>query len=293
MATYSIKDIEKISGIKAHTIRMWERRYGFIIPKRTNTNIRFYSDKDLKYILNISILNQDGLKISKIAELSKQELNGKVNDLLEKSIQPAHIIDTMLLSILELDEDIFTKSFTESLGIYGFEKSIETIIFPFFERIGVLWQTGTINPAQEHFISNLFRQKLIIATDNEMSKIKRSKSKIIFFLPENETHELSLLYYNYIARKEGFDVIYLGASVPLNDLKDVQTSVNAKAFFAAFIAAKEKDELEQMFRLYKELFPDITIYVTGLQIKENNPKLPAGFEVISSSEEFKKGLAKL
>ena len=274
MATYSIKEIEKVSGIKAHTIRMWERRYGIVVPKRTDTNIRFYSDEDLKHLLNISILNQNGLKISKIAALDKDELRDKVADLLDSSQKYNHVIDAMLLSMLEIDEYAFNESFSAAWKEYGFEKLIEQIIFPFLERIGVLWQTDTINPAQEHFMSNLMRQKIIVTIDKEISNKKSHKDKIIFFLPEDELHELGLLFYSFIARKEGFEVIYLGASVPFDDLKEVQRVTGAKAFFSAYVAAREKDELEGMFSDLRETFPALPFYVTGLQIRELNPILP-------------------
>lgn len=286
MAIYSIKDIEKITGIKAHTIRMWERRYGLVIPKRTNTNIRYYSDQDLKDILNISILNQNGLKISKIAKLSDEEVREQVNNLIDNPKEFSNIIDKMLLSMLEIDEKSFIRTFSDSLKEYGFEKMIELIFFPFLERIGILWVTGTINPAQEHFISNLLRQKIIATIDNEMSNRKPLKDKIIFFLPEDEMHELGLLFYSFIARKHGYEVIYLGASVPISDLREVQRVAKAKAMFSAFVNAVEKKELEDMFIHLRETFPNLHFYITGLQIREHNPELPHGFSVITSSKSF-------
>lgn len=293
MAIYSIKDIEKITGIKAHTLRMWERRYGMVIPKRTGTNIRYYSDDDLKDLLNVSILNQNGLKISKIAKLSVKELQDKVSGLIDTSKQFNNIIDALLLSMLEIDETAFIKIFNETWKEYGFEKSVELILFPFLERIGILWQTGTINPAQEHFISNLLRQKIIASIDKEMSEVAPSKDKIIFFLPENELHELGLLFYSFIARKKGFDVVYLGASVPLDDLKRVQRITNANAFFSAYVTARDKQELEVMFGHFRETFPKLPFYVTGLQIKEQKPTLPDNFLAISSSKSFIKALKQL
>lgn len=287
MAIYSIKDIEKITGIKAHTIRMWERRYGMVIPKRTDTNIRYYSDQNLKDILNISILNQNGLKISKIAELSDEELRTQVSSLIDNPKEFTHIIDKMLLSMLEIDEQAFSNIFSESLKEFGFEKMMELIFFPFLERIGILWQTGTISPAQEHFISNLLRQKIIATIDNEMTDRKPQKDKIIFFLPEDEMHELGLLFYSFIARKNGYEVIYLGSSVPINDLIEVQRVTNAKAMFSAFVTAREKKELEDMFIHFRETFSSLHFYVTGLQIKELNPSLPPGFSVIPNAKSFK------
>lgn len=293
MAIYSIKDIEKISGIKAHTIRMWERRYAIVIPKRTDTNIRYYTDEDLKDLLNISILNQNGLKISKIAKLEKDEVHEKVANLLDSSQKYEHVIDALLLSMLEIDEFAFNKSFNDAWQEYGFENLIEQIIFPFLERIGILWQTNTIKPSQEHFISNLLRQRIIVAIDREILHEGLERDKIIFFLPEGELHELSLLFYSFIARKEGFEAVYLGASVPIVDLKEVLRVTNAMAFFSAHIAAQDKEELENMFYNFRETIPHLPFYVTGLQIREHKPILPNNFHVISSAKDFKKSLHQL
>jgi DNA-binding transcriptional MerR regulator len=293
MATYSIKDIEKMSGIKAHTIRMWERRYGLVIPKRTDTNIRYYSDDDLKDLLNISILNQNGLKISKIAKLDKNEVREKVSLLLGSSQEYAHVIDAMLLAMLEIDESAFNKSFSDGRKEYGFEGLMENIIFPFLENLGILWQTNAINPAQEHFISYLLRQKIIAAIEKEEANDKSYKEKIIFFLPEGELHEFGLLFYSFIARKKGFEAIYLGASVPIEDLKQMQRVSEAKAFFSAYVAAIEKEELEDLFIYFGKTFPNLLFYVTGLQIKEHQPTMPDNFFVVSSASEFKKYLADL
>ena len=293
MATYSIKDIEKMSGIKAHTIRMWERRFGLVIPKRTDTNIRYYSDEDLRNILNISILNQNGLKISKIAKYNKDELREKVANLLDNPDKYAHVIDAMLFSMLEIDENTFNNSFANALQEYGFEKLIENIMFPFLERIGILWQTDSIKPAQEHFIVNLLRQKIINAIEKEAPYKENENNKIIFFLPEGELHELGLLYHSYIARKKGFEVVYLGASVPIEDLKEVQRVSKAKAFFSAHLTAIDKQDLENMFVYFRETFSNLPFYVTGLQIKELNPTLPDNFFAVTTASEFKNHLNEL
>lgn len=293
MATYSIKDIEKMSGIKAHTIRMWERRFGLVIPKRTDTNIRYYSDEDLKDILNISILNQNGLKISKIAKLDKEEIHEKVAGLLDNPDKFDHVINAMLFSMIEIDEQAFNKTYKNALQEYGFEKLIENIMFPFLERIGVLWQTNSIKPAQEHFIINLLRQKIIIKINKEVTQKGENDNKIIFFLPEGELHELSLLFYSFIARKEGFEAVYLGASVPLEDLKQVQKVTNAKAFFSAYIAPTEKKELEKMFSYFRDTFPNKPFYVTGFQIREHSPEMPDNFHVVKSSSDFRASLLNL
>ena len=294
MAVYSIKDLEKISGIKAHTIRIWERRYKLIEPKRTPTNIRLYSDDDLKRILNVSILNQNGLKISKIAELSETQLRERVIDLCLDTRNTDVQIESLLVAMLELDESKFSNVLTNSIIKQGFESTVENILFPFLDRIGILWQAGTINPAQEHFISNLIRQKLIVAIDNEMQNFRqKSEKRIVFFLPENEWHEIGLLFYSLLARKEGYHVLYLGAAVPVADLKVVANTRSIDAFFTSFVTATGKEELEAVVQEIGISVPNHAVFVTGLQIKEWGPQMPDGFSVITTSSEFKESLAKL
>ncbi len=290
MAVYSIKDLEKISGIKAHTIRIWERRYGLVEPKRTLTNIRYYSDEDLKKLLNISILNQNGFKISKIACLNDQQLRDRVLDLCIDARNNNVQIESLMVSMLELDERKFLNVLSGTIIKYGFEDTVENVLFPFLERIGMMWQAGTVNPAQEHFISNLIRQKLIVAIDNEMQNINANGPRIIFFLPEGELHEIGLLFFNLIARKEGLDVVYLGMSVPLADLKLVNHVRPADAFFTSFVSARDKSELESVLQQLRDYFPNTPFFVNGLQIKELKPRLPEDFTVISSTKTFKESV---
>ncbi len=289
MAVYSIKDLEKISGIKAHTIRIWERRYGVIEPMRSDTNIRRYSDSDLKRILNISILNQNGFKISKIANLNNQQLKEKVIDLCLDHGNTNVQIESLVVSMLELNEHKFNSVLTTSIIKRGFENSVEEILFPFLDRIGVLWQAGTISPAQEHFISNLIRQKIIVAIDNEMGTDRNNK-QVVFFLAEGELHEIGLLFYSLLARKEGFGVIYLGMSVPFEDLKAVNQIQKADAFFTSFIGPPSKLELDVLLKKYNTTFPSTPFMITGLQIKNHECNIPQNFHLITNAGEFKKAL---
>ena len=286
MAVYSIKDLEKISGIKAHTIRIWERRYGVIEPMRSNTNIRKYTDDDLKRILNISILNHNGLKISNIARLDNQQLKDKVIDLCLDHGNTNVQIESLVVSMLELNEHKFNSVLTTSIIKRGFEDTVEEILFPFLDRIGVLWQAGTISPAQEHFISNLIRQKIIVAIDNEMGRETNDK-KITFFLPEDELHEIGLLFYSLIARKEGFGIVYLGVSVPFEDLIAVNKIQKADAFFTSFISPPSKSELDDMLTKYKAEFSDTPFIITGLQVKKHESTISKSFHLITSAKDFK------
>lgn len=290
MGKYSIKDLEKISGIKAHTIRMWERRYGLIEPQRTETNIRFYSDCDLKRLLNVSILNHNGIKISHIAGLTDAEIKNRVLDLSIDGRSSSVQIESLMVAMLELDETKFLNGLSSSIIKLGFEVSVETVLFPFLERIGVLWQAGTINPAQEHFISNLIRQKLFVAIDNEMQSPVQNGPRIIMFLSEHEQHEIGLLFYNLLARKEGMNVVYLGAGVPLEDLSLVHRLRPADVFMTSFITAMDKQEMEDLLREYHKRFPEIPFYLSGLQMELLQPELPEGFTVVNKVRVFKERL---
>jgi MerR family transcriptional regulator, light-induced transcriptional regulator len=290
MGKYSIKDLEKISGIKAHTIRMWERRYKLIEPQRTDTNIRYYSDCDLKRLLNISILNHNGIKISHIAGFSDAEIKNRVLDLSIDGRSSNVQIENLMVAMLELDETKFLNALSGAIIKFGFETSVEIILFPFLERIGVLWQAGTINPAQEHFMSNLIRQKLYVAIDNEMQSPVHNGPRIVLFLAEHEQHEIPLLFFNLIARKEGLEVIYLGSGVPMSDLQLIHRLRPADLFMTSFISAIDKETLEKLLIQYSELFPGVPFWLSGYQVRESQPTLPEGFAVIPQIKAFKEAV---
>lgn len=219
MNTYSIKEIERLTDIKAHTIRIWEQRYNLLEPLRTDTNIRYYTNEHLKKILNVNSLYKAGYKISKIAELSEEQLKDKIASLQSNNNFETIIAEFVKVTI-DFDEESFNKLFSDCINKYGIETSIIDILYPFLDKIGVLWQTDKIHPAQEHFISNLIRQKIIANTDSLKTKVSKAET-FLLFLPEGELHEISLLFYNYILKKNGYKVIYLGQSVPLKDLVKV------------------------------------------------------------------------
>jgi MerR family transcriptional regulator, light-induced transcriptional regulator len=216
MTRFTIKDIENLSGIKAHTIRIWEQRYSFIKPSRTDTNIRYYSNEDLKTILNISILNRYGYKISHINKMTATDMLSRVAELNNSSAQQERIVNTLIELMVDMDVLGFEKFLDKQIAAAGIEKTITRIIFPFFERIGILWQTGNVNPAQEHLITNVIRQKIIVGIDHAKPLLKLNKT-FLLFLPEKEFHEMGLLLVYFLLKKRGVDVFYIGANVPLQD----------------------------------------------------------------------------
>lgn len=266
MSSYSIKDLEQLSGIKAHTLRIWEQRYNFIIPKRTDTNIRYYDDKDLKLILNVSLLRENGYKISKIAGMSKEHIAQAVLEITEKNSSSSDQIHSMVLAMIDLDEDRFEKIMSTNILQTGLENTMFSIVFPFLSKIGVLWQTGSISPAQEHFISNLIRQKLIVAIDACYVAGKEVNSKYLLFLPEGELHEISLLFCYYLVKSRKNKVIYLGQNVPLQDLIQTCKVYQPDFLVSVFTSAPLQAKVQQYINDLSSSLPDSMLFLSGYQI---------------------------
>jgi MerR family transcriptional regulator, light-induced transcriptional regulator len=264
MGKYSIKDLEQLSGIKAHTIRIWEKRHRIISPNRTETNIRFYSDEDLKRIINVSLLNNYGMKISRIAGMTDAEVNQKVLEISEIKNEVTIHIDQLVIAMIELDEAHFEKILNNLILRYGFEKTVVEIIYPFLEKIGVLWQTKNITPAHEHFMSNLIRQKIIVAIDG-LPLPPPTANKVLLFLPEAELHELGLLFYHYLIRKAGNKTYYLGQNVPHGDLVKI-FKVHQPHTLVTSITSSPSMPIENYFQLLSKAFPDALILASGLQV---------------------------
>jgi MerR family transcriptional regulator, light-induced transcriptional regulator len=277
MATYKIKDLEVLTGIKAHTIRIWEKRYGILNPDRTDTKIRTYSDEELKLILNISILNNRGIKISKIADLSQKQIQNEVN---KEKTEQCSVQEKLLLSLIDLDEDLFDQIIDGQISEIGIEDTFHTFIFPFLERIGIMWLVGSINPAQEHFISFLIRQKLISAVDK--LKVEKTSKKVIFYLAEHETHELSLLFYHYVFKKRGFKTYYLGQNLPLEALVDCCNQINPEVIVTSWIASVDSKYMIDYFKQLTKLV-SAKIYAGGFQIINNEKELAGYVNLIKNS----------
>jgi MerR family transcriptional regulator, light-induced transcriptional regulator len=264
LGTYSIRDLETISGIKAHTLRMWEQRYEILQPKRTDTNIRFYEEDDLRLLLSISMLNNNGFKISQIAKMNHSEIHLACHSLHDVADEFAHQINTLVLAMIELDEDRFEKAIANSALKYGFEDTMIKIIHPFFERVGILWQTGTVRPVQEHFISSLIRQKLIVAIDAQLPVKGEAIPKYALYLPENEMHEMSLLFANYILRSRGNRVLYLGQNVPEEDLESVFETFAPDYFLTILTIAPAKESMQSYLDRLGNRFPKARFLVSGI-----------------------------
>lgn len=253
LANYSIKDLEILTDIKSHTIRIWEKRYGILDPDRTDTNIRLYNNDDLTKLLNVSLLNKQGYKISKIAAMSESQLR----KLILESISPSEnvdIINGLIVGMIELDEIQLNLMMSQAIESIGFERAISEIIFPFFNRIGVMWQAGAINPAQEHFVTHLVRQKVISATDQLQYHINPDLPKILLFLPDKELHELSLLLYNYALRSRGFATVYLSQAVPINTIERIVETTKPDAIICTLTNPLDESEIKNILKYLNDSF---------------------------------------
>lgn len=284
---YSINDLEKITGIKAHTIRMWEKRYNAVEPERTSTNIRYYKDCDLKKLLNISTLNKHGIKISHIIKMCPEEINDKVLEISNSSSDYEDYINSLVVAMIEINEDGFEKILSNTLLKIGFEKTVTHVLYPFLEKIGILWLIGTVNPAQEHFIVNLIRQKIIVAIDAQENLYNEKSKTFLLFLPEKEMHELGLLFYSYILKKNGHKVIYLGQSVPMEDVLKVISVRKVDYLFTYFIAAMAPEEIPSYLEKLSAKSDKRKIFITGHQLAQNQIELPANVVPVKNTESFR------
>ena len=277
MTKFTIKDLENLSGIKAHTIRIWEQRYSFLKPSRTDTNIRYYSNDDLKIILNISILNKYGYKISHINNMSVNDVQARVAELNLAGAQQERIVNELIQVMVDLDIAGFEKIIDKQIAANGIEKVILRIIFPFFERIGILWQTGHINPAQEHLTTNIIRQKLIVGID-QAKPVLRLKRSFLLFLPEREHHELGLLLVYYLLKKRGAEVFYIGANVPLKDAQFVNDTKKPDFIYIHLTSTSPGFNFEKFLKQTSEKISKPKIIISGFPTHGYKKVLPKNVE---------------
>ncbi len=266
---FTIRDLQNISEIKAHTIRIWEKRYNLLQPKRTDTNIRSYSHQNLTKLLNISLLNKNGFKISKIAEMSEAEIIQNARDLAFKIAINDEAINSLKLAMFQFDETLFNETYNKLLHKITFREVFKQVFIPFLEQIGLLWQTETLLPAHEHFISNLIAQKIQINTEKLQAISSNSKNTYVLFLPENEIHELGLLYLNYELVLRGNHTIYLGQSLPLNNLSYFFNSDRKITFVTSLTIQPYNDHIISYFNEIDTILKDCKHHFIAIGKKTN------------------------
>ncbi|MDX1314129.1 MAG: MerR family transcriptional regulator [Eudoraea sp.] len=268
MAVYSIRELEKLSGIKAHTIRIWEKRYSLIEPHRTKTNIRYYTDEDLKKILNVAVLNRHGIKISNIAKLNDLELKEEIIRVSGASHSSDTIVDSMVMSMIDLDEYKLEALISKSINKKGFRATVKEVLYPFLDKVGILWQSGDVYPAQEHFVSFLIRQKIIAATDSLNQTFNPHSKKFLLLLPEGEWHEMALLIAQYMIKEAGHEVIYLGQSVPYSDVLAIGATKKFDYLLVSSTTSQPQFDMLQYLNDLGGAFPDKKVLYITNQLKE-------------------------
>lgn len=285
MNAFTIKDLENLSGIKAHTIRIWEQRYSFLNPQRTDTNIRYYSNNELQQILNIALLNKYGYKISHIDRMTAVEMKEKTLALSQVEAQQERLVNDLIYFMAEVKMDDFEVLLDGYIAVKGIEKAIIQIIFPFLERIGILWLTNHINPAQEHLVTNLIRQKIIMGIETVKSHLSANTTALLF-LPESEHHELGLLFIHYLLKSRGIRVLYVGANVPLKDVEYISKLKNPSVLFIHLTSVANNFNFEKFLLNAHYRIPDKPFIVSGALTQSYKKKLPENFH-------FKKSLAEV
>lgn len=286
MLGYSIKDLEQLTGVMAHTIRIWEKRYQIVTPKRTNTNIRYYSDEDLKKLINTAFLNKRGYKISKIAQLSNEELKSEIDQLTMPKSDMEAWVESFTVAIIDLDEIKLEELYAQAAKRYTFETIVLTIFYPLLERIGVMWQIEKIMPAHEHIVSHFIRNKIIAATAGLTIPINEKKQSFILFLQENEYHEIGLLFANYLLKLNGVKTIYLGQSVPFSDLLSVSKSYPNANFLSFFTHHNTAIKLSDFAEQFCKHLPKKSLIALGSIASEL--KAIKQVSVVNNIDELKK-----
>jgi DNA-binding transcriptional MerR regulator len=284
MSSYSIKDLEQVTGIKAHTIRIWEQRYNFLQPSRTETNIRSYSSEELKTILNVSLLNKYGFKISHIDKMSADQIEEKILSLNQIDAIRERVVNVLIKEMVSLNMNAFEKQLDLYSGQKGVDKTITEIVFPFLERVGILWMTNHINPAQEHLATNLLRQKIILGIER-LPAVSEHNKNVILFMPEGEYHEIGLLFVYFLLKQEGIYVNYLGANVPMKDLVYLTAVKKPNYVFCHLTSPSKVFKLERFITQIGQVSNTTPVMLSGLFMKDYKGKLSENIAVKKSLAE--------
>lgn len=292
MNAFTIKDLENLTGIKAHTIRIWEQRYGFLKPQRTDTNIRYYNNEELKKILNIALLNKYGFKISHIDKMTADDIKAKLLTINNVQAQQERVVNSLIQAMVDMDLEGFEDTLEDQIAAKGIEKTIHQTIFPFMERIGVLWITGHINPAQEHLVSNIIRQKLIVGTEavNPMFQLKKTG---LLFLPEGEYHELGLLFIQYLLKSRGLHVLYLGANVPLEDVEYVVKHKSPDFIYTHLTSVSSVFNFDKFIHQSLKRFASVPLIISGRLAATYEKKMPPQIHFKRSLQEVTEFITEL
>lgn len=296
MAIYSIRDLEHLTGIKAHTIRIWEQRYRLVVPHRTDTNIRYYTDEELRLLFNIALLNRHGYKISKLADMPHDRIAKMASEIAENSEGQNAQIDAFTLAMIDMDELSFERIFSAYVWENGFERTMLELVYPFLDKLNTLWLTNSVSPAHEKFITNLIRRKLISAIDREPISYQEDGHTFVLYTPEGEAQELTLLFMQYLLRTRQHKVIYLGANTSLSDIRDISHTLNPKFIFTILQEPLPRQSIQSYVDNASRSINGSELLLTGAQLFVQPVKLPGNVRVLNGlpdTLEFLDGLGNL
>lgn len=285
MAIYSIRDLEHLTGIKAHTIRIWEQRYRLVVPRRTDTNIRYYTDEELRLLFNIALLNRHGYKISKLADMPHEKIVGLASEIAENSSSQNAQIDALTLSMIDMDEPGFERVFSAYVWENGFERSMVELVYPFLDKLNLLWLTNSVSPGHEKFITNLIRRKLIAAIDREPIGYREGGHTFLLYTPEGETQELTLLFMQYLLRTRHHKVVYLGANTSLSDIRDISRTLNPTYIFTILQEPLSRLSVQSYVDNAARSVNGSELLLTGAQLFINPVELPENARVLNGLPE--------
>jgi hypothetical protein len=275
-SNFSIKDLENLSGIKAHTIRIWEKRYNLFQPNRTDTNIRCYNIENLQKLLNVTFLYNNGYKISKITQLGEEKIPLVVRDLVAEQNHNGHVLNAFKMSMMNFDQPLFFKTYNDLLNKKSFRKIFYEDFIPFLNEVGLLWQTDTITPSHEHFICALIKQKILVNTEKLQFSAPRKASKtFVLYLPDNEIHELGLMFLNYEILLKGYQAIFLGQSIPIVSLKDLMPLYDNIVFVSYFTVKPDKENIVGYLKDFHDLLlkdSNSELWILGKMLQEIKEK---------------------
>ena len=292
---FSIKDLENLSGIKAHTIRIWEKRYNLFQPNRTDTNIRCYDLENLQKLLNVTFLYNNGYKISKISQLGEDNIPKVVKNMVAEQRDNGHVLNSFKMSMMNFDQALFFKTYNALLKEKSFREIFYEDFIPFLNEVGLLWQTDTITPSHEHFICALIKQKILVNTEKLQFSTPTNASKtFVLYLPDNEIHELGLMFLNYEILSKGYQSIFLGQSIPIFSLKDLVPLYDNIVFVSYFTVQPDKENIMAYLNNFHEMLLKDTaseLWISGKMLQEiNKSNLPKTIVAFSQIDQLVQNL---
>jgi DNA-binding transcriptional MerR regulator len=282
--SFTIRELESLSGIKAHTIRIWEQRYHFLKPSRTLTNIRTYSNEELKTLLSVALLNKYGFKISRIDQMDPELREKAILQLRDEDARHEHLVNEMIGYMIDLNSMEFESLLGKHIAQYGIDRTITEIIFYFLEKVGILWQTNRILPVQEHIVSSIIRQKIVSAIDH-LPFVSGTENNFLLFLPEDEHHEMGLLFVYYLLRKKGIPVIYLGANVPLKDVEYLLKIRSISNIYLHLTSYPKMHNFSKFLSALSSYSANSSVLISGSVAQSYHKTLPSNIRLLKNFSE--------